>query len=359
MRRGGKRLRVAPNIYRDDDKFEIDISGRGQRVSKSFSLDTPISILVRWRDAKKRALARRPPGASKGTLAHDVRRFINEIGYQPSSVQTASHLGAWVKLFGKRSRYSLGEGDVRTAFTIWTNAGVAPKTIRNRRQALQQLFHTLDDKDMPTPVDKEPGPDVPKPMPVAIDAAIIREVAWNLYAQERAGRLRDARTRARYLVLAACGRRPAELRRAQAVDVDLTRRVWRVRDAKGGWSAGLYLNDDMFEAWRLFVQADAWGDYDTRSMARRLRWCGWPDDVRPYNLRHSVGIGLSDLGVDLADIQHWMGHRHIETTRTFYVPVLGGRIQRAAEAIDGRLGAMPEPVERPERVAVRKTGTGR
>ena len=47
--------------------------------------------------------------------------------------------------------------------------------------------------------------------------------------------------------------------RAEPADVDLTQRVWRPRDGKGGWGPGIYLNDDMMAAWELFVEADAWG----------------------------------------------------------------------------------------------------
>jgi integrase len=48
------------------------------------------------------------------------------------------------------------------------------------------------------------------------------------------GKLTDAKTRARFMVLTATGMRPAQLRRAVRTDVDLRRRLWKVRSAKGG-----------------------------------------------------------------------------------------------------------------------------
>jgi hypothetical protein len=52
----------------------------------------------------------------------------------------------------------------------------------------------------------------------------------------------------------------------------------------------------MLEAWRVFAEADAWGAFNTGSMAEVLRAAGWPKGIRPYNLRHSIGIGCQSLG---------------------------------------------------------------
>jgi integrase len=99
----------------------------------------------------------------------------------------------------------------------------------------------------------------------------------------------------------------------------------------------------MLEAWRVFAQAGAWGVFNTGSQAEVLRAAGWPDHSRPYNLRHSVGIGLSESGVDLADVSGWLGHSRVQTTRSAYVPVLNSRMQRAAIAIEGRLNGWRVP----------------
>jgi integrase len=171
-----------------------------------------------------------------------------------------------------------------------------------------------------------------------VDPAIVVRVAKQLEAREKKGLIRDAKTRARFMVLAACGRRPSEVMRTQRSDVDLVRRVWTVRDGKGGESPGVYLNNDMLAAWRVFVKAKAWGTFETSSFAKVLRSAGWPKAVRPYNLRHTVGISLSEAGVDLADIQAHMGHKRIATTRKFYVPVLSSRMEAASRLLEGRLG---------------------
>ena len=120
--------------------------------------------------------------------------------------------------------------------------------------------------------------------------------------------------------------------------------LWRVRDAKGGWSEGLYLNDDMLIAWMVFATAKAWGPFNTGSQAEVLRAAGWPSErdarairSRPYHLRHTVGMATAEQGIDLSDVGGWLGQTDIRTTRNAYVPILKGRMQRSAEAIEGRL----------------------
>ncbi len=60
--------------------------------------------------------------------------------------------------------------------------------------------------------------------------------------------------------------------------------------------------------------------------------------MRPYNARHAVGIELGERGADLGDIQGWLGHKHIQTTRKHYVPVLSSRLKQASERLAGRFG---------------------
>jgi integrase len=342
MPRKGDRERVERNIYKDEGGFEVQVCVRGNRDFEYFPLSTPITELREWRDDTAAKLRKRTPkkrrAATAGTLKADAVEFIKQIKYLASWKSIRSHLDAWVDLYGHLKRTALAGSHVRKAFSIWTDAGVKPKTQRNRRQALQQLYHTLDGEKAPTPVDDVDPPAVAKRRPVGVDRAIIGEVAGNLFAQERAGRLRDGKTRARFLVLATCGQRPASVKRALPEHVDLARRFWFVDGCKDGDAVPLYLNDDMLDAWTLFEKVNAWGPYDSRSFARCVRHAGWPPNIRPYNLRHSVGHDLADADVDLGDIQPIMGHRDLQTTRDFYSPALLKRIRKATEKLDGRFG---------------------
>jgi integrase len=339
--RKGKRRTIAANCYEDKTGRSIiyrNASGRQREIR--FPPDTPIS------DMRKEVLTRLARDTAsgdartrRGTLADAIDRWEPLEQSLASWKERRAELRAWKHAIGGDVRLTaITAVDARRVMSAWAMAGVSPKTIRNRRWALQHLYRVLLGQKAETPVDDIPPPPKTKTIPRAIDPAVVLEVYENLLQLEAAGILQDTKTRARFMVRASTGKRPSEIMRAQPSDVDLIRREWRVRDGKGGWGEGLYLNDDMHAAWTVFAEAGAWGYFDTSAQARLLHSCGWPADVRPYELRHSTGIALTDAGIDLADISAFLGHSDLRTTRRTYVPIRQARMQRASEALEGRFG---------------------
>ena len=335
MGRLGKRRRLARGIYEDGTGRSAVSIGKERR----FPPHTPIAVMRAWQDEWRRTHPhKRGNRAAAGTLTAAIERWEREERHLVSFISRRAELRAWCALYPNKYLTAISSADVRRAISTWHDAGVKAKTIRNRLWTLKHLFHLTFGPRVETPVDEVEPPARERQVINPTPASTILAVYAKLLEFERTGRLRDAKTRARFMVRAATGRRPSEIMRAQPDDVDLERRIWRVRDAKGGWSEGLYLNDDMITAWRTFVDAHAWGFFRTESMAIVLRAAGWPEDVRPYNLRHSIGIDLSEAGHDLDDIGPWLGHKPgSRMTREHYVPVLRGRMQRLSETIDGRL----------------------
>lgn len=200
------------------------------------------------------------------------------------------------------------------------------------------MYHALDDHDSPTPADGiRPIPVAQQP-PIPVAADTIAATAAGLERAERRGQLRDQKTRARFYMLAETGRRPSELMRARPADFDLERRIWHVRDGKGGHTpGGIYLSESMITAVRFFVGADAFGPFNTGSFAKRLRAAGWPAGVRPYTLRHSLGMAMADEGADHMDIAAALGHKDPRTTRRHYVGIRESRTRAALERVTGRI----------------------
>ena len=140
---------------------------------------------------------------------------------------------------------------MRKARATWTAEKYAAKTINNRVQTLQHLYHVLDGDKAPTPCDeikKLPVPVTPK---VLVPAVVFRAVAENLKP--------DPKTRARFMMMASTGVRPSEVKRAEPGDLDLDRHVWMVRTGKGGAARAIVLNAEMATAWETFIASDAWG----------------------------------------------------------------------------------------------------
>jgi integrase len=355
----GARVRIATGVYRDNVGLSSVVTVGQHRSEVRWPFGTDLDTIQAWQRRTRIDLVRLTPAVPRGSLSADIERYIRQIKHLKSWPERRAELRAWAKFFGPRNRSHIREPQVRQAIGIWAADGVAQKTITNRVWTLANLYRTLDGKRTPTPCDDITLARPLKTPPVAVSPALVVRVDAQLQEHERRGLLRDQKTRARFRVLAACGRRPSELKRAAASDLDLERRVWTPRNGKGGLSDPIYLNADMLAAWTFFVAADAWGPFNTGAFVRVLHHCGWPRTVRPYNLRHSVGIAMSDAGIDLSDIQVHMGHSRIATTRHFYVPATRGRAKAASDAIDGRfqwqeVTARPPDAAKPSEAAPKR-----
>jgi integrase len=255
----------------------------------------------------------------------------------------SGELNVWCDLVGTLSRHAITKDHVLDARAQWLEEGLAPKTVNHRVNRLRALFRELDGPRALSPTDDVRPLPVPRTPIQRITPQVVLDVIDRMATSRFKTRLR--KPIARLLVYATTGRRPSEIARALRSDVDFENRIWIPRDGKGGYTPGIYLNDDMLFAWRFFDEAKAWGRFNTRVFPRTLRRYGWPEGVRPYNLRHTIGITLSEGGFDLADVGPQLGHKQLETTRRHYVPVLDSRMQRMSEALNGRF-ALPVPQPR-------------
>jgi site-specific recombinase XerD len=345
MGRKGNRKRIANCVYEDGSgRSGIYRGADGKPKEVRFPPYTPIrEIRARLEDLKAKAKGSGRVVTDRGTLNYAINRWNGLEQHLASWKERRAELRAWARLYGDKRLSQITADDVRLAMSLWTRQGRAPKTIRNRLWTLGHLFRVLHGPNFSTPVDDVDPPAKVRQIITPVDPTTILSVYQRLLEHERQGILRDAKSRARFMVLAATGRRPSEIMRTQPDDVDFGQRTWRVRDGKGGWSEGLFLNDDMLAAWQAFAEADAWGEYNTGSLAKVLRFAGWPAGIRPYQLRHSIGISLSESGHDLADVGGWLGHTDVRTTRSAYVPIRNSRMQRLSQSLDGRLNGWSVP----------------
>jgi len=337
------RRTVARGIYRDPYGFEVRVMVGGVVYSARRPLHTTVAELRKVRNGLRATGHTASPRPARGTLAADVARYLDLVSHLRSWMEHRSELRAWLARFPTARRDQIRPAHVLQARIAWLEAGVKPKTINNRVDALnRRLYKRLDGRRSLTPCEDVAPLPVERTPIQRVSAATILAVDAHLQRGEQAGTLRSAKARARFRVLVSTGRRPSEIMRAQPQDVNLAARVWVVRDGKGGYTPGIYLNDDMLAAWTLFISAGAWGPFTEGSFVRTLRHAGWPTGVRPYQARHSLGIALSELGHDLDDVGAALGHKRRETTRKHYVPVLESRMQRLSESVDGRFQGWPK-----------------
>lgn len=336
MPKGLTRRRLATGIYEDAYGIAVIYHHHGEPKETRFDLGTPLERLKRWRLTQISQAYERAPRELRGTLTRDVVRHLKHLKGLAGYKSEKSHLRAWLVLLGSLPRWKVTSEQCGLIIARWRQQGFSARTIRHRVRAFKAVYRRLDGTRAGTPLDDLTLPKKPAPRPVSVADARIEDVALQLRKQEILGRLRSAKTRARFLVLATTGRRPIEVMRTEPADVDLERRLWFTRTAKGGLNTIVMLNDEMLAAWQLFHVARAWGHYDDRSFVKTLRRNGWPRGIRPYNLRHSTALEIRARGGDLEDVQDQLGHASIDTARQFYLHALPARQRAVSEALAGR-----------------------
>ncbi len=316
----------------------------GKRHSLKIPADTPLAEAVKKRKQLVGLAQHERHAHARHTLNADIPIYLKLQTHLVGYTSLKAILRHWAARVGHLPRHRITRQDVLAARVAWLEGKVSPKTVNHRVAALGHLYRTLDGRTAPSPTDDVAPLHVPRTPIQRVSDAVILAVDATLQQKERAAtgnRLFDgAKTRARFRVLVSTGRRPSEVMRAERSDVNLEARVWVVRDGKGGWSPGVYLNDDMLAAWRLFIEAHAWGRFSTSAYAKVLRRAGWPAGVRPYNARHTTWITAVERGADMADVQVGAGHTNLATTR-IYTGVRNSRMQGLSERLDGRFGGFP------------------
>lgn len=340
-----KRRTLAPGIYGDQYGYEVRWVDRRPRT-KRFPADAALETLKKFRDRMVSQAKQIAKAIAPGSFPRDVARFLRTRKLKPCYKSDRSHLRRWVTRFRQRSRFAITRADVQTAVNEWKELGYSPRELRHRVAILRQFFRWVDPDDEKTPADsvKLPKPSKRKRPPV--DPTIIRDVALNLRKQEMIGRLRDARTRARFLVLALHGERPIQMERTNpAIHVDLVNNIWHVPPAKGDEGSTVVLNQQQRAAWLLFIACGARGKYDRSSFSKTLRRNGWPKGIEPYQLRHTVAQTLKDSDIELAAISDHLGHGTSLTTTDFYVGPSMPQLQAISSRLEGRV--TPFAVELP------------
>lgn len=336
-----------PSGYR----VRVTVGPRGTHRTRTrrFGPDATLTELRCWQDEARQALRDDPTTIARDTLAADVDRYLTRhVAHATNLAGMRAELRAWVALFGRLRRDQITHRHVNEARATWRAQGRSEKTLLNRERTLARLYRVLDGRKRRTPCD-DVDPIRWRPAPAAVPS--VQRVQNTVAALEALGTPAGLQLAARLRVLAASGVRPAELMRADPMDVDWRAQTWRVRTAKGGIPRTLWLTPDLDAALRALVHAEAWGPWDTSAAADLLRSVGWPPDLRPYRLRAAFGQALSAAGADLADVALLLGHvtgivdgQGHRVTRQHYVPGLEGRLQATMALVGTRYGWTPPRV---------------
>lgn len=317
--------------------------GAGGLKSKRFPKTATLTEMKAWRE-DTRAKHRTEPSApiARGTLAADIKKYLKLVATMPSLKDRTRDLAAWEAAYGMRPRAALTRSDYQLVLQDWRLHGkhgkpLAASTVNHRRTALMHLYTVLDGKAAPNPLrDIRPFDEPPaEPRDLGLDTA--RAI---LHA------LKPSKSRARINVLTWTGMRGnSELAKMRPEYVNLAQRECWVPTGKKGQPRLIVLNDEGVEAWREFTYMKAWGRYSKDSLRRAFqravaivnamrRRRGQPalQDVRVYDLRHTIATALRRAGADLADIQAHLGHSSPRMTQR-YAPFQSEKLRKTVEGL--------------------------
>lgn len=319
-----RRTRIAEGVYKDRYGLAATVKVAGVQRECRFPADTAMETIKHWRIQTRATLDEdRPSRAAAGTLRKDGDAFLAKMKTTAAGARADRfHLCAWYAAFGDTQRRELTTSTLQRQIATWQTAGVAARTLRHRCRVLRECFRFHDGTKARTPVEAVKLPSPPQPNPVAVPVKTIQAVAASM---KKAGRLEDY---ARFLIRALTGQRPAQIMRAEPSDIDLVRKVWFVRSAKGGNAVPFPLTTETAAAWKVFAKANAWGPFNTQRAAEVARRHGWPASVKLYALRSTFAIDLMFDGATLRDVQGLLGHKQYRTTELHYAAMQVERLRR-------------------------------
>ena len=348
MTNGGRnenrsRRRIAKGVYRDacglSAVVKVGTKDTSSQREKRFAFDTPLKDIRQWQEAMRAELraAQLRPVSVKGALEADAKTYLAQVKHLTSYKSRVCEVAAWTALYGRLRRTQITAEHVRKARAQWVADGYAVKTINNRVQTLQHVYHLLDGEKAPTPCDEVKKLAVPVTPKVLVPARVFQLVAENLKAEPK--------TRARLMVIAATGVRPSELRRAEPGDVDLTRGVWMVRTGKGGALRAIVLNDDMRGAWEGSRRPAPGATSTAATMPGRStppagrRTCAPTRHATAWPWSSGSAASTSLTCLPCLAIRTWA------TTRRHYQGILASRLKGASDTLAGRFNGWQAPDE--------------
>jgi site-specific recombinase XerD len=166
----------------------------------------------------------------------------------------------------------------------------------------------------------------------------------------------NLKMRTAYTTIYAAGLRVSEVVALTIKDIDSTRKVIHIRQAKGRKDRYVMMSEQLLiilrDYWRrthpphwLFPSPNRSRPVTTRSVQRAFRnaadAAGLDDNVTVHTLRHSFATHLLEQGVDIRVIQDLLGHRNINTT-TRYTRVAVNMIRRVESPLEAlRMDLVP------------------
>lgn len=317
----------------------------GRFFSKSFPAETALKTLKDWRHDERTKLRAEQLGVDEdlppsGSLAADVREYLELVTEMPSIDQRTYDLGCWMTALGAdRARRGLKARELAWTMNAWRASGLTAATCNRRRTALMHLWHRLDGKSAKNPLRDVPRFREPDALPRGRPYKLLERIFKTM---------QPSASRARLKAIAYLGVAHIELKRVDRAQ-DWNRKAGTLiirgrQKGEGTPSRIIKLTSKGTAALREMHRQDAWGLFSNSTLGRRwhaaiarVRNSDDTTDVpemRPYDLRHSLGTEIYRLTGDLKSVKEYLGHASLKTSERYMRAAVAAGVARAAAAFN-------------------------
>ena len=345
----GRRVRLDTGIWQDDIGFSITAKIGGEQREKRAKVQPTQAQRQAWIEE----LTEKLPTATTGTLAGDIIDYLTTLPAKSQRKEGArDNLQPWRDLFGERKRKDITSMDIRAALSRWATEPQAgrprpcqPSTLNHRRQELSNVYTALNGRAGANPVRDVPRLRERRNEPRGIPPAIVRLIL---------DELPPGKTKLRLEVIAATGLPHIQVGRLQARDFSKDKRTLFVsprRKGDGHPGVTLPLTKDATKALTAFFRGKAEGKFSNSSVwkifghaveAARKKWKKanrgkpWPapENLRPYDLRHSYLTEAYRVTRDLRAVAELALHSDLRTTQRYAEAAVSETARRAIDQMD-------------------------
>jgi integrase/recombinase XerD len=222
-----------------------------------------------------------------------------------------------------RSPEAIGEAEIRQYLLYQLEVRKRSYSTYRLMYAALKFLYTYTLK-RPWEVERIPYPrNRVRPLPVVLSAEEVR-----LLFQA----IRHPKARVLFMTCYATGLRISEACHLQIADIDSKRMLIRVRHPKGGRERQTLLSPRLLQLLRDYWRVERpplWlfpaqtlnqpfsSDFARKILDKARVDAGLTKHCTPHTLRHSFASHLLEAGVDLAVIQHLLGHQSVRTTSRY------------------------------------------
>lgn len=341
--------KLEKGIRRNGAGLQSFIRVNGELRVQQWARETPRPIIRHWLAVQQR---QRTP-IRRGTLAADVRAYLDTIADKKARVTATGRFKHWLKTpLADKPRGLITPAEIKAQMARWqTDGKLATESINKLLTVLRALYRELNGDDDPNPAAKVKKLHVEKQPPQALTHVLAEAILATMPDRGQAHRGKGNRSnvnlaKVRLTLMVYTGWPPAQMMRVDPkIDIEwgppVLVRLRPRRKGRGTAERWMPLTARAAAALSVWVEAKAYGPFSTSSVRRSwVRACkvyrqqhpDLPLNLTPYGLRHTFIAETLRASQNLAGTQYLAMHSDPRQTLHYARAAIPEAAQQAIDA---------------------------